>query len=69
MKFVLVRLQISKLSKLFATIIKLASEWLDLLMDNLVCANVASLRKGFATNVTTIRSFSRVSPLMRLEIS
>jgi len=59
-------LQVTKLSKLLATVVKFASKWLDLLMNDFVCANVTPLRKGFTANVATIRSLSSVSPFVCL---
>ena len=62
-------LQISQLSELFATVIKLACEGFDLKMDNLVRTNVAPLSECLATNVATIWSLSSMSPLMCLRRS
>jgi hypothetical protein len=54
---------------LFTTVVEPAREWLDLLMHDLVCSNVAALGKGLAADVAVVRAFSRVSSLMGLEIS
>ncbi len=55
------------MSELLSTVVKLACERLDLLVNDFVRANVTTLRKGFAANVATIRALSCVSSLMCLQ--
>jgi hypothetical protein len=59
-------LQVAPLSELFAAVIELAAEWLDLLVNDLVCLNVATMCKCLSANVTTVWSLPSVSPLMYL---
>jgi hypothetical protein len=61
-------LEVSQLGKLLPTIIQSAGERLDLLVNNLVCTNIATLRKCFAADVAAIRALSSMAPLMRLGI-
>lgn len=61
-------LEISQLSKLFAAVIKFAREGFNLLMDNLVGTDIATLGKGLATNVTAVRAFSSMTPLVGLQM-
>jgi len=59
-------LEVTKLSELLSTIIKLASKWFDLLMNNLVCADISSLSKCFSTQLALVRPLSSVAALMSL---
>jgi len=68
-KFILVRLQVAKLSELLAAIVEFAGERLDLLVHDLVRSDVSTLRKRFTTNVALVRPLTSVTSLMRLEIS
>jgi hypothetical protein len=60
-------LEVSKLGELLPTIIQSAGEGLDLLVNNLVCTNIATLCKCFAANIAAVRALSSMAPLMRLE--
>lgn len=62
-------LQITKLRELLATVIKLASERLDLLVNDLVCSDVTTLSKSLAADVTAVRPLSRVASLVCLSRS
>ena len=62
-------LEVAKLGELLPTIIKLAGEGLDLLVNNLVSTHVATLRKGFPTDIATVRPFAGVSPFVSLQWS
>jgi hypothetical protein len=66
MELVLVRLQVSKLSELLAAVIKSASKWLYLLVDNFVCPHISTLREGLATDVALVWTLSSVTSLMSL---
>jgi hypothetical protein len=59
-------LQVTQLSELFAAVVELAAEWLDLLVNDLVCSNVATLGKTLPADVTAVWSLPSVSPLMCL---
>lgn len=59
-------LQVPQLCELLAAVVEFAGEGLDLLMNDLVCTDVASLREGLSTDVAVIRPFAGVSPLMGL---
>lgn len=59
-------LQVSKLGKLLAAVIKLAGEWLDLLVHNLVCSYVSTLSECLATNVALVRAFAGVASFVCL---
>lgn len=59
-------LQVSKLSKLLAAIVKLAGERLNLLVYDLVCSNVPTLCECLATDVALIRAFTGVTSFVRL---
>jgi hypothetical protein len=61
--------QVAQLSELLSTIIKLAGERLDLLVNNLMSTHIATLRKGLTTDVATIRALACVSSLMCLQRS
>jgi 16S rRNA G527 N7-methylase RsmG len=56
------------LGELLAAVIQSASEGLDLLMHNFVCANITTLRKRFTTDVALIRAFTSVASLVSLSI-
>lgn len=62
-------LQVAKLSKLLATVVEFAGKRLQMLMNNLVCSNIATLRKSLATNVAVVWSLSGVTTLMSLEVA
>lgn len=66
MKFVLVGLQVSELGELLATTLQLAGERLDVLMDDLVRANVAALSEGLAADVAVVWSLASVATLVSL---
>jgi hypothetical protein len=55
------------LSELLAAVIEPAGERLDLLMHDLVCTHVATMRKGLAADVATVWTLSCVASLMRLQ--
>jgi hypothetical protein len=61
-------LQIAKLSKLFSTIVKSTRERLDLLVHDLVSANIASLRKSLSADIAAVGSLPSVSPLVSLGV-
>ena len=61
-------LQVTQLSELLAAVIELACKGFDLLMDDLVCTNIASLGKRLATNFATVWSLSSMSPLVCLRM-
>lgn len=69
MKFVLVGLQVSELSELLATTLQLTGEGLDMLMDDLVRANVAALSEGLAADVAVVWSLASVTTLVSLQVS
>lgn len=69
MELVLVRLQVAELGELLATVIKLACKGFDLLVDDFVCANIASLSKGFAADIAAIGPLPSVSSFVCLEVS
>jgi hypothetical protein len=60
-------LQVPQLGKLLSTVIQSASEWFDLLVDDLVCTDIATLGKCFAADIAAVRALSGMAPLMRLE--
>lgn len=62
-------LQVAQLSELLPTIIKLAGERLDLLVNDFVSAHIASLCKSLPTDVAAVGAFAGVSPLMCLHRS
>lgn len=62
-------LEIAKLGELLATVVELAGEWLDLLMDNLVCAYVAALSKCLSADVTAVWALASMPSLVRLLVS
>lgn len=62
-------LQVAQLRELLPTIIKLAGERFDLLVNRFVSTYVATLRKSLATNIATVRTLACVSPFVRLEAS
>lgn len=66
MELVLVRLQISQLSELLAAIVKPARERFDLLVNDLVRPNIATLSKSFTANIAIVWSFPGVSSFMCL---
>jgi hypothetical protein len=59
-------LQVAQLSELFAAVVELAAEWLDLLVNDLVCSNVATLGKTLSADVTAVWTLPSVSPLVCL---
>lgn len=59
-------LEVAKLSEVLSTIIELASERLDSLVNNLVCPNVATLRKSLSADLTAVWAFSGVPSLVCL---
>ena len=59
-------LEISKLRKLLSTVVQFAGERLDLLMNDLVGSDVATLSKGLATDLTPVGPLSSMSPLVSL---
>jgi hypothetical protein len=61
-------LEVSELSELLATIVQSAREGLDLLVNNLVGTNIATLRKGLAADVAAVWALSSMAPLMCLEV-
>jgi hypothetical protein len=69
MEFVLVTLQVAKLSKLLVAIVKATGEGLSCGVNNLVCSYIAALSKRLAAELTAIRTFASVTTLMCLEVS
>lgn len=69
MEFVLVTLQVAKLSKLLVAIVKTAGEGLCCGVNNLVCSYVAALSKSLAAKLTAVWTLASVTTLMCLEIS
>lgn len=61
-------LQVTKLSELLPAVVKLACEWLDLLMNNLVSTNISSLRKSLSTDIAAVRSLPSVPSFVCLTI-
>lgn len=59
-------LEIAQLSELLAAVVESAGEGLDLLVYDLVGANVASLCKSLPTDVTAVGPLSCVTPLVCL---
>ena len=59
-------LQITQLSELFAAVVELTSKRFDLLVQDLVCPNVATLGKGLSADFATVWSLASVSPSMCL---
>lgn len=59
-------LEIAQLSELFPAVVKSTCERLDLLMHDLVGANIASLRKSLSTDVAAVGSLASVASLMCL---
>lgn len=59
--------QVPQLGELFPAVIKLASKGLDLLVDDLVGAHVASLCECFTTFVAAVRTLASMSSLVRLK--
>lgn len=59
-------LEIAQLSELLPAVVESASEGFDLLVYNLVGADIASLRKSLSTDVATVGSLSGVTSLMCL---
>jgi hypothetical protein len=62
-------LQVSKLGELLAAVVKLAGEWFDLLVHDLVCPDVTTLRKCLATDVALVRTFTGVASFVCLVAS
>lgn len=62
-------LKVTELSELLAAIVKLAGEWLDLLVDDLVCPDIAALSKCLSTNITAVGAFSSMASLVGLEVA
>lgn len=62
----LTHLQVSELSELLATTLQLTGEGLDMLMDDLVRANVAALSEGLAADVAVVWSLASVTTLVSL---
>lgn len=59
-------LQVSKLSKLLAAVVKLACEWLDLLVHDLVRSDIPTLCECFATYVTLVRPLTGMASFVCL---
>jgi hypothetical protein len=59
-------LQVSKLGELLAAVVELTGEWLDLLVYDLVCPDVSTLRKSLAAYVALVRAFPSVASFMGL---
>lgn len=59
-------LEISQLGKLFATAFQSAGKGLDLLVDNLVSPDIASLGEPLPAGFARVRSFARVASFMGL---
>ncbi len=57
------------MGELLATVIKLAAERLDLLVNDFVCSHIATLSECLATDVAAVRPFTCVPPPVRLEIT
>lgn len=62
----LLYLQVSKLGELLATVVKLAGEWLNLLVHDLMCSNVPTLCERLATDVTLVRAFAGMASFVCL---
>jgi hypothetical protein len=59
-------LQVSQLGELLPTFVQFACEGLDLLVHDLVCAHVASLRKCLATKIAAVGSLAGVASFVSL---
>jgi len=59
-------LQVTKLGELLSAVIEFARKRLDLLVHNLVGADISSLSERLATNVTIVWPLSSVPSLVRL---
>lgn len=62
-----VYLEVSKLCELLAAAFETAGKGLDLLVDNLVSADIAPLREPLAASFAGVWSFARVAALVRLD--
>jgi hypothetical protein len=54
------------LRELLAALVQLANEWLDLLMNNLVRAHIASLSKSLAADVAVVGTLASMTALVSL---
>ena len=59
-------LEIAQLGELLSTVVKLAGEWLYLLVDDFMSTHIAALRKGLSTYIATVRTFTSVSSFVGL---
>ena len=59
--------EVAKLGELLAAVVKPACEWFDLLVDDLVSADVASLGKCLAANLASVWSFPGMPPFVCLQ--
>jgi hypothetical protein len=59
-------LEVTKLCELLAAVVELAGERLDLLVDNLVCSDIAALCERLAADVTGVWPLAGVTALMCL---
>jgi hypothetical protein len=59
-------LEVSKLSKLLATVVEATYVWFGLLVDDSVSANVATLGKPLITDLAFVWSLSSMAPYMSL---
>lgn len=62
-------LQVTKLCELLSAVVKFACEWLDLLVNDLVGSDIASLCKCLPANLASIRTFTCVPALMSLKVT
>ena len=69
MEFVLVTLQVAKLSKLLVAIVKTAGEGLCGGVNNLVCPYVATLSKCLSADVTAVWALASMPSLVRPLVS
>jgi hypothetical protein len=68
-ELVLVGFEVAQLGELLVTFIQTAFERLELLMNNLVGADIAPLGKRLAANIAAIRALTSVTALVGLEVA
>ena len=69
MELVLVRFQVAELCELLIATVQLADKWFSRGMYDLVSSNIPVLCESLEADVALVRSFSRVSSFMCLEIA
>lgn len=62
-------LQVTKLRELLAAVIELACEGLDLLVNNLMGSDIASLSECLSTDLASVWTFACVPALMGLKVT